>query len=96
MQSKFLIVCLAVMTCGSGCGLKGPLYRPGEQSESAEKALSESEKLRRPRPAPQVQKEDRTDAPTNPGATVTPVDPEAPSDSSSAAPVESMPADETR
>ena len=56
----------AVVLCllGSACGLKGPLYLPGDKPEAI-KSLPGSEK-RSPRPAPQSQKKDRVTNPVPP------------------------------
>lgn len=72
MQPKVAITLLAALSA-SACGLKGPLYRPEERQEAAQTTPAETDKQRRPRPAPQVQKEDRPTAVSPP---VSPVDPE--------------------
>lgn len=82
-----LLVCVITLTA---CGLKGPLYRPDEPAQTGQAVPAEPDKLRRPRPAPQVQKEPLP-PPTQQPAPVSPVDPDAPNRSG----VEPLPADET-
>ncbi|MET0987272.1 MAG: lipoprotein [Steroidobacteraceae bacterium] len=94
MQSKFVVILIAISLFGSACGLKGPLYRPEERQQPVATGAAESDKLKRPRPAPQVQKEDQPSTPTDTSVPASPADPErAPA---STEPVQSMPADETR
>ena len=97
MQIRFVVVSMTIVLFGSACGLKGPLYRPEDRQQASQPAPGEATntpKPRRPRPAPQVQKEDRGDPATETSAPVTPVDPERAPDV--ADPVQSMPADESR
>ena len=94
MQSKFIVTLIAISILGSACGLKGPLYRPDDRQQPAAASPAESDKLKRPRPAPQVQKEDLPSPPTDTSVPASPADPErAPA---STEPVQSMPAEETR
>ncbi len=90
MQKQFsrVVVLLGCAFMLAACGLKGPLYRP---DEAAQASPNDEDKLRRPRPAPQAQKEPLP-APTEQVPPVTPVEPDEPTANG----IESMPADETR
>jgi predicted small lipoprotein YifL len=68
MRIRWLMGVLPLMAL-LGCGLKGPLYRPGEAQPRAEvapaseptSATTEESQPRRPRPAPQAQKQPQSD-----------------------------------
>jgi predicted small lipoprotein YifL len=70
LRSTIIAVALAALV---GCGLKGPLYLPGEKDQREAASQGRADKTRRPQPAPQAQKEEH-DAATQTDPHVTPVD----------------------
>lgn len=97
MCFRTLLFPLFVVVAGgavTSCGLKGPLYQPEQpgavSTSQTDAANPETEKLRRPRPAPQAQKQP---AESDPSA-APPVGSGAAETNPSG--LESLPADESR
>lgn len=84
-RAPVFVLAFANLLALSACGLKGPLYRPEERTQSTQEATvpAEPDKLRRPRPSPQVQKEDRdrADTPAEPTDRPAAPDPDRPASS---------------